>query len=87
MLNHEAKASYVVTIRVTDSGGLTYDESITVNVTDVNEVPTDIAPNVFAIDENTDTSSGQSLGTLTAPDEDAGDTFTYSIVGGPDRRH
>ncbi len=39
-------------------GGLTYDETLTVTVNDLNETPTDIAPNSFAVDENTDTTSG-----------------------------
>ncbi len=70
VLDFETQSSYSVTVRVTDSGGNTYDETLTVNVNDLNETPTDIAPNSFAVDENTDTSSGFSLGTLTATDED-----------------
>ena len=46
--------------------------------------PTDIDPNSFAVVENTDTTGGLNLGTLIATDEDAGETFTYSVVGGPD---
>ncbi len=84
MLDFETQSSYTVIVRVTDSGGNTYDETLTVNVNDLNETPTDIAPNSFAVDENTDTTSGFSLGTLTATDEDGGETFTYSIVGGAD---
>jgi hypothetical protein len=38
----------------------------------------------FSVDENTDTSKGFSLGTLTATDEDSGETFKYSIVSGFD---
>ncbi len=49
-----------------------------------NNPPTDIAPNIFAVDELVDTSSGYSVGTLTTTDPDVGDTFTYSIVGGAD---
>ncbi|WP_345324532.1 DUF4347 domain-containing protein, partial [Novipirellula rosea] len=49
-----------------------------------NQAPTDIAPNSMSVDENTDTSSGYSVGTLTATDVDAGETFAYSIVGGTD---
>ncbi len=84
ILDFETKPSYSVTVRVTDSGGLTYDETLTVTVNDLNETPTDIAPNSFAVDENTDTTSGFSVGTLTASDQDSGETFTYSIVGGAD---
>ena len=72
-------------MRVTDSGGNTYDETLTVNVNDLNETPTDIALNRFAVDENTDTTGGFSVGTLTSTDEDSPETFTYSIVGGARR--
>ena len=44
-----------------------------------------ITPTSFNINENTDTSSGTSVGTLSATDEDAGETFTYSIQGGADQ--
>ena len=37
LLNYEAATSHNVTVRVTDSGGLTYDETFTINLTDVNE--------------------------------------------------
>jgi VCBS repeat-containing protein len=39
LLNYESATSHSVTVRVTDSGGLTYDEVFTINVTNVNEVP------------------------------------------------
>ncbi len=84
-LDFETKSSYAVTVRVTDSGGLTYDEAITVSVNDVNESPTAITPTSFRINEGVDTSSGTSVGTLLAADEDAGETFTYSIQGGADQ--
>ena len=64
VLDLETKASYSVNVRVTDSAGNTYDETLTVNVNDLNEAPTDIGPNSFSVDENTDTSGGYSLGTL-----------------------
>ncbi|WP_145391305.1 cadherin-like domain-containing protein [Stieleria neptunia] len=49
-----------------------------------NQSPTDIAPNSPSVNEFTDTSGGVSVATLTASDVDAGETFTYSIVGGAD---
>ena len=36
-LDHEADASHDITVRVTDSGGLTRDETFTVEVADVND--------------------------------------------------
>ena len=86
ILDFETKSSYQVTVRVTDSGtpGLTYDETVTITVNDLNETPTDIALSNSAVDENVDTTGGYSVGTLTATDPDASDTQTYTIVGGAD---
>ena len=53
-------------------------------VTDVNETPSAIALSNSTVSENTDTSSGYSVGSLTTTDQDAGDSTTYSIVGGAD---
>ena len=71
-------------VRVEDSAGHQFDETITVTVDDVNEAPTAITPNSFSIDENTDTTAGYSLGALGATDDDDGETFTYTIEGGTD---
>jgi hypothetical protein len=38
LLNYEAGTSHSITVRVTDSGGETYDESFTISVQNVNEV-------------------------------------------------
>ena len=84
VLDFESQSSYAVTVRTTDSGGLTHDEALSITVTDVNETPTRVAISNSAIAENTDTSGGTSIGTLTSTDVDAGDTFTYSVVGGTD---
>jgi hypothetical protein len=61
VLDFEAKSSYTVVVRVTDSGGLTHDETITVNVDNLNEAPTAISPTSFNINENTDTTGGVSV--------------------------
>jgi hypothetical protein len=39
LLDYESITSHDITVRVTDSGGLTYDEVVTLQVTNVNEVP------------------------------------------------
>jgi hypothetical protein len=83
-LDFEAQSSYAVVVRVTDSGGNTHDETITVNVNDLNEAPTAITPTSFAVDENTNTTGGYSVGSLSAADPDSTDSFTYSVVGGAD---
>ncbi|MEM7457396.1 MAG: cadherin domain-containing protein, partial [Planctomycetota bacterium] len=86
-LDFESQSIYDVVIEVTDSGGLSYTENLTIDVNDLNDRPVDIAPDDFYIDENTDTTGGVSVGTLTATDEDSGETFSYSIAGGPDASH
>ena len=40
LLNYEAATSHLIRVLVTDTGGLTYSQNFTVNVTDVNERPT-----------------------------------------------
>lgn len=42
LLNFEAASSHGITVRVTDSGGLSYDKSFIVGVNDINEAPTAI---------------------------------------------
>ncbi len=41
-INYEAGNSHNVTVEVTDSAGNTYSETVTLNVNDINEAPTDI---------------------------------------------
>ena len=54
VLDRESQASYQVTVEVTDSGtpGLTYNETFTITVNDLNENPTDIALSNSALNEN-----------------------------------
>ncbi|MFL6060634.1 MAG: cadherin domain-containing protein [Marmoricola sp.] len=47
---------------------------------DVNEAPTDIALSSSSVPENS--APATAIGTLSATDQDAGDTATYSLVGG-----
>ncbi|QDS87625.1 Cadherin domain protein [Rosistilla ulvae] len=47
--------------------------------------PTNITLTSTAVDENTDTSVGYTMATLTSSDPDPGDTASFSIVGGADQ--
>jgi len=78
IFNYEEKNNYLISVRTTDSGGLTYDGLITVPITNVNESPTYIYLSSASISENVPT--GTTIGTLSSDDPDAGDTFTYSLV-------
>jgi VCBS repeat-containing protein len=79
ILDHETKSSYQVTVRVTDSGGLTQERTFTVTVNDLNEAPV-INNQSLRVDENV--ANGTAVGTVLASDADAGDRLTYSIVAG-----
>jgi len=78
IFNYESKNSYSIKVRTTDAGGLTYDGVLTVPITNINETPTNIAISSSSISENVPT--GTTVGTLSATDPDAGDTFTFSLV-------
>jgi uncharacterized repeat protein (TIGR02059 family) len=56
-------------------------------VTVVNEAPTDLALSASSVAENTPTGTPLAIGTLSTTDANAGDSFTYSIVGGADASH
>jgi Ca2+-binding RTX toxin-like protein len=89
-------ASFSFTVR--DTGGL-FDltqNALTVDVTAVNDAPTDIAVTGGVIQEDVAsggsigtafTSAGQVVATLSAVDADSGDTFTYAIVGGDSAKY
>ena len=85
LLNYESVTSHNLTVRVTDSGGLTYDETFTINVTDVNEAAPRITSNgggataLINIAEN-----ATAVTRVTASDADTRQPLAYSIVGGAD---
>ncbi|MDC1022819.1 cadherin domain-containing protein, partial [bacterium] len=78
-----ANNGYVVKVRATD--GAMYDEqTITVNVTNVNESPS-IASNGGGASASKSVSENQTgVTTVSATDPDAGTTIIYSITGGVD---
>jgi Ca2+-binding RTX toxin-like protein len=80
-MNFESATTHSITVRVTDSGGLTYDETFAVNVLNLNEAPTALALSAAQIYE--DEFAGAVIGTLSSSDVDVGDTATYSLVSNP----
>ncbi len=78
LLNYEASTSHSITVRVTDSGGLIYDKTFSIGVSNVNEAPTNITLTGNSVAENTAT--GTVVGTAAGSDADAGDTKTYSLT-------
>ncbi|MGK7390252.1 MAG: T9SS type A sorting domain-containing protein [Candidatus Cyclobacteriaceae bacterium M2_1C_046] len=80
VFDFETQNSYSIRVQTSDGNGGVYEEVFTVSVNDVNEAPTALALSNNNIDENN--ASGDVIGTITTTDEDAGDTFTYSLVTG-----
>ena len=82
-LDFETSAEYTLDVRVTDSGdpALSDDHSFTVTLVDANDAP-EVGEQTFSVDENSD--AGTLVGTVAAQDEDAGQTLSYEITGGPD---
>ena len=78
LLNYESAASHNLTVQVTDSSGQSYDETFTINLTNVNEGPTDLALSANSVAENATT--GTVVGTVSGTDPDAGDIKTYSLT-------
>ncbi len=83
-LDFETNESHDIEVQVTDSGGLTHIETITINVDDVieNNPPTEIiVTDDGAVDENSP--EGTVAAILSAAPFDAGDVFTYTLVDDP----
>ena len=78
-LDFETSPVFNLTVTVTDSGGLTDDAAVTVNLTDVNEAPT-ASDATFSLAENS--GNGTVVGTSRASDPDAGDSLSYAITAG-----
>ncbi|MEO5328871.1 MAG: DUF4347 domain-containing protein [Magnetococcus sp. THC-1_WYH] len=76
-LDYEASKSRNVSIRVTDTNGATFAETLTVNVANVNEDPIDISLSSHEVAAGT---AGATVGTLSARDTDSGDTATFSMI-------
>ncbi len=81
----EAKPSYSIRVRTTDSGGLTFEKVFTITVRDLSEtpgttVPQDLQLSNDRIDENRPANS--LIGSFSTVDPDVGDSFTYTLVAG-----
>jgi len=70
--------SYEITITAKKAGEADVTADFTLNVTDVDESPTDILVTGGTVAENT--AVGDEVATLNGVDEDQGETFTYKIV-------
>ena len=80
-VDFEATPTLSVTVRTTDSGGLTFDKALTVTVTNANEAPTAITFSATSVESKAEL--GAVVGTLSTTDVDGDDSFTYSITTDP----
>jgi hypothetical protein len=80
LLDFETTTSHTIRVRTTDQGGtgLSYEQDLTITVTNVNESPTNIGISGGTVAENS--TAGTVAGTLSTSDPDAGDTFTYALL-------
>ncbi len=82
--NYEAKTSYSIRVRVTDFGGATFDQTLTVNVNDVDEFDVGAVTDSNAAANNVaeNAVNGTAVGlTATASDADgSNNTITYSLT-------
>jgi Ca2+-binding RTX toxin-like protein len=78
--NHEARPTYTVRVRATDPRGRFVEEALTIAVQDAPEAPTGLTLSNAAVNENRP--AGTVVGSFTAIDPDAGDTFTYELIAG-----
>lgn len=81
----ETKSSYNIRIRTTDQDGLTFERALTLPVRNLNEAPTDFVLSSNKLNEGS--AAGTLIGTLRTVDQDAGSTFTYSLVSGTGSTH
>jgi gliding motility-associated-like protein len=80
VFNFTTKSSYNIRVRSTDANGCYTEQTFTIGVIDVNTSPTQIYISDSTINENS--SALTVIGNLTALDQDAGETFSYSLVSG-----
>ena len=76
----ESKSSYSIRVRTTDASNETFDKVFVIGITNENEAPTAIALSNSSISENN--TIGTVIGSFSATDPDAGETFTYSLKSG-----
>eukprot|EP00730_Choanoeca_flexa_P002291 TRINITY_DN10993_c0_g1_i1.p1 TRINITY_DN10993_c0_g1~~TRINITY_DN10993_c0_g1_i1.p1 ORF type:complete len:1603 (+),score=563.58 TRINITY_DN10993_c0_g1_i1:679-4809(+) len=77
-LDFETQSEYTMQISATDNGGQWASAYLYVRVENVNEPPTAINLNSTSFEEN---NAAAVVGTLTAEDEDFGDSHTFTIEG------
>ncbi len=76
----EAKPTYSLRVKTTDRGGLSTEQTFSINITNVNEPPTVLTLSQNLIAENSTANS--LIGTFGSQDPDAGDRHSYTLIAG-----
>lgn len=76
----ETKNVYNIRMQTNDNLGGTFQKIIVINVTNVNDNPTNVTLSEVSINENLPANT--TIGTFTTTDQDTGNTFIYSLVTG-----
>ncbi|MBC8048807.1 MAG: cadherin domain-containing protein [Chitinophagales bacterium] len=75
-LDYEEQTRVTLDVTAMDQGGLFTIQTVSFNVQDVNEAPSDLALNGAEVAEN---AAGAVIGQLSAADADAGDSLRYAV--------
>ena len=78
--NFEGKNTYSVRLRATDFAGAFTEKVFSIQITDLNEAPTDITLSNNSIAENVPANT--LIGTFSGIDQDVNDSFSYQLVAG-----
>ncbi len=80
VFDFETNSDYSIRVETQDNFGQAFEKTLVITVTNANERPTDITLSNSTILENS--AIGTVIGSLSTIDQDAGDTYTYSLVVG-----
>ena len=80
VFDYEVKNSYPINVKATDSGGLTFTQSFTISISNANDTPGGITLSNTTVMRKS--AAGTAVGNLSATDQDAGDSLTFSLAAG-----
>ncbi|GEM_PF-1599657 len=80
VFDFEVESSYSIRVQTDDQNGNTLQKAFIVSITNESESPTDILISASSIQENN--AVNDVVGTLSAIDQDAGESYTFSLVAG-----
>ena len=82
VFDFDVKSTYSLRVRSIDAGGLSTESVLTVNISNVNDQPTDILLSNTLISENQPSGVPVLVGRFTTVDADDSDTYTYTFAAG-----